>query len=494
MAINNDRNLLEQQILSNSGLKGKELENLKTRLATLSEQQLQVELSKSLSGNNKGEWYTGIMLEHNESVIMRNNHDQTTYTDDNGNEISELKDGDEVLERTIKSTDDKGNVFETTVTYSGGRPLTQTKSKNGNTTETTTYKYNDDADVPYVTVSTKKADQSKIMTNVLEIDENGNFDNEDFIDRQTTSIDGITTHIYTENNCVIEQQVKQNGKKINTIYKGDSIEDYDNKKLHRVYQRTELKGEVHEVAYDGNGNTRTVVQNGESPSAIAKKFGVKESSLRRLNPARGKNAITQVGADIVVPGEYNADARLMTSRKGKLGAMQDFANDEVQRTAERLYSSTIQEVTLDKDYKDAYSYARALLAADGVKNPSNQQINNKANEILVANGNIKFKKGTKVQIATKIADSKFVQDLSNNGFKPTRENAIFYNRFNALNSQQQQNVVNVIKYCRNQKITDPNKIKARILETFPEINLFDSGKVIPMNSSFGTPAFQRKNL
>lgn len=153
----------------------------------------------------------------------------------------------------------------------------------------------------------------------------------------------------------------------------------------------------------------------------------------------------------------------------------------------------INETTLDKDYKDAYSYARALLAADGVKNPSNQQVNNKANEILVANGNIKFKKGTKVQIAAKAPDSKFVQDLSNNGFKPTRENAIFYNRFNALNPSQQQNVLSVIKYCRSQKITDPNKIKARILETFPEINLFDSGKLIPMNSSFGTPAFQRKN-
>lgn len=493
MAINNDRSLLSQQILSNSGLKGKELENLKARLATLSEQQLKSELSKSLSGKNKGEWYTGVILEHSESVVMRNNHDQTTYTDDNGNEITELKDGDDVVERTIKLTYDKGNVLETTVTFSGGRPLTQTKTKNGNITETTTYKYNDDVDVPFVTVETKKADQSKVMTNVLEIDENGNFDNEDFIDRQTTSMDGTTTHIFTENNCVIEQKVKLNGKKVDTIYKGDSIEDYDNKKSHRVYQRTELKGEVHEVAYDGNGNTRTVVQNGESPSAIAKKFGVKESSLRKLNPARGKNAITQVGADIVVPGEYNADARVMTRRKSKQGAIQDFANDEVKRTAERLYSSMLQEVTLDKDYKNAYAYARALLVADGVSNPSNQQVNNKANEILVANSNIKFKKGTKIQIAAKAPDSKFVQDLSNNGFKPTRENAIFYNRFNALNPQQQQNILSVIKYCRSKKITDPNKIKAKILETFPDINLFDSGKLIPMNSSFGTPAFQRKN-
>ena len=492
MAINNDRNLLEQQILSNSGLKGKELENLKARLTTLSEQQLQAELSKSLSGNNKGEWYTGVMLEHNESVIMRNNHEQTTYTDDSGNEISELKDGDEVLERTIKSTDDKGNVFETIVTYSGGRPLTQTKSKNGNTIETTTYKYNDDADVSFVTVETKKADQSKVMTNVLEIDENGNFDNEDFIDRQTTSMDCTTTYIFTENNCVIEQQVKPNSKKVDTVYKGDSIEDYDNKKLNRVYQKTEQNGEIHEVEYDGNGNTRTVVQNGESPAAIAKKFGVKESSLRKLNPAKGENAITQVGADIVVPGEYDADAIVMKKRKSKLGAMQDFANDEVQRTAERLYSSTMQEVTLDKDYKDAYAYARALLAADGVKNPSNQQVNNKANEILVANGNIKFKKGTKVQITAKAPDSKFVQELSNNGFKPTRENAIFYNRFNALNPTQQQNVLSVIKYCKSQNITDPNQIKARILETFPDINLFDSGKTIPQ-SDLMTPAYQRKN-
>ena len=272
VAIENNRSLLEQQILSNSGLKGKELETLKARLATLSEQQLHAELSMSLSGNNKGEWYTGITLEHSESVVIKRNHETTTFTDENGNEISELRDGNKVFERTIKSTDDKGNVYITTVTFQSGKPLTQTKTKNGNTIETTTYRYNNDAEVQFVTVETKKADKSKVMTNVLEVDENGNFESEDFIDRQTT-VDGTTTHIFTENNCIIEQQVKPNGKKVDTLYKGDSIEDYDNKKLHRVYQRTELNGEVHEVAYDGNGNTRTVVQNGESPSAIAKNSG-----------------------------------------------------------------------------------------------------------------------------------------------------------------------------------------------------------------------------
>lgn len=491
VAIDNNRSLLEQQILSNSGLKGKDLENLKARLAALSDQELQAKLSKSISGDSKAEWYTGVMLEHNESVVMKDNHDKTTYTDDNGSEISELKDGDDVLERTIKSTDDKGNVYETTVTFSAGRPLTQTKTKNGNTTETSTYRYDDESRVPHVTLQTEKSDKSKVITNVLEIDENGNFNNEDFIDRKTTAVDGTTTHIFTENNCVIEHQVKPDGKQVDTVYKGDSIEDYDNKKLNRVYQRTDSNGEIHEVAYDGNGNTRTVVQNGESPSSIAKKFGVKESSLYKLNPSKGQNAITQVGADVVIPGEYNADSRVMKTRKTKQEAKQAYANDETQRVSDRLYSAKIQEVTLNRDYKNAYAYAKALLSSNGVKNPTNEQINNKANEILLANGNIQFKKGAKVKIAVK-NESKFAKELSNNGFKPTKDNAIFYNRFNSLNPSQQQNVLSVIKYCRSQNITETNKIKAKILETYPDINLFDSGKSIPTNSA-ATSAFQRKN-
>lgn len=422
MAINNDRNLLEQQILSNSGLKGKELENLRARLATLSEQQLQAELSKSLSGNNKGEWYTGIMLEHNESVIMRYNHDQTSYTDDNGNEISELKDGDEVLERTIKSTDDKGNVFETTVTFSGGRPLTQTKTKNGNTTETTTYKYNDDADVSFVTVETKKADQSKVMTNVLEIDENGNFDNEDFIDRQTTSMDGTTTHIFTENNSVIEQQVKPNGKKIDTIYKGDSIEDYDNKKLHRVYQRTELKGEVHEVSYDGSGHTIINTNAGDGWERVAHRFGTTEGELKGLNP---KVKDLKAGQYILVNGEHDADSK---------GVVQT------------------QSVNVAKNIANRAEYKR--------------QLQSKISEGL---------------------DERNARELSNNGFKPDRENLIFYEKFKQLNPSQQQNVLSVIKYCKSQNIKDSNKIKAKIFEMYPDINMFDSGKTLQVPvSSYNT--------
>ena len=441
MAINNDRNLLEQQILSNSGLKGKELENLKARLATLSEQQLQAELSKSLSGNNKGEWYTGVMLEHNESVVMRNNHDQTTYTDDNGNEISELKDGDEVLERTIKSTDDKGNVFKITVTFSGGRPLTQIKSKNGNTTETTTYKYNDDADIPFVTVETKKADQSKVTTNVLEVDVNGNYDNEDFIDRETTLLDGTEIFVTKENGRLTENVKKIGKPEVTTVYNGDNIQDLDSKKLNRLKQN--------EVYYDGKGNTYVQVNAGETAQIMADRINKKRTAgqpqvtaqqIIELNPNLVKkngefvlqkldNGVKGLG-EVKVPGEFDANSPFIRTRQ------------------------------------------------------SIQKANNLANQA-------EYDK----QVAKKVTektDTKVATELANNGFKPTRENAIFYNRFNALNPTQQQNVLSVIKYCKSQKITDPNKIKARILETFPEINLFDSGKTVPLTNS-STPTFQRKN-
>ena len=441
MAINNDRNLLEQQILSNSGLKGKELENLKARLATLSEQQLQAELSKSLSGNNKGEWYTGVMLEHNESVVMRNNHDQTTYTDDNGNEISELKDGDEVLERTIKSTDDKGNVFKITVTFSGGRPLTQIKSKNGNTTETTTYKYNDDADIPFVTVETKKADQSKVTTNVLEVDVNGNYDNEDFIDRETTLLDGTEIFVTKENGRLTENVKKIGKPEVTTVYNGDNIQDLDSKKLNRLKQN--------EVYYDGKGNTYVQVNAGETAQIMADRINKKRTAgqpqvtaqqIIELNPNLVKkngefvlqkldNGVKGLG-EVKVPGEFDANSPFIRTRQ------------------------------------------------------SIQKANNLANQAEIDK-----------QIATKVTentDKKFAAELANNGFKPTRENAIFYNKFNALNPTQQHNVLSVIKYCKNQKITDPNKIKARILDSFPEINLFDSGKTIPQTDN-NVPAFQKKN-
>ena len=51
MALDNNLNLINQ-IVTASGLRGKDLEALNTRLSKMSEAELQRELSKALSGNN----------------------------------------------------------------------------------------------------------------------------------------------------------------------------------------------------------------------------------------------------------------------------------------------------------------------------------------------------------------------------------------------------------------------------------------------------------
>lgn len=79
-------------------------------------------------------------------------------------------------------------------------------------------------------------------------------------------------------------------------------------------------------------------------------------------------------------------------------------------------------------------------------------------------------------------------------FEPSKENHVFYSRFNQLSADEQRNALNIIKYCKSQNITDADKIKAEILKFYPEINLFDSGKSLPMYSmNDRTPHWQRQD-
>lgn len=202
------------ELCAGSGLSGSALEDLRARLQQLSKEELQAELVKSLCGDNQNNWLMGLQLETSQSSVILSNHDKSTFIDPQGREITEFKDGDQVLERIIKSTDSNGNVFETLITFSSGKPLSLVKSKNGNKIESTTFTYFDETQDhgQFVTLETNKSDNSKVITNVLEVDQEGNTNPEDFIDRQTISLDGTKTYVYTENNCVVEAKTKPDGK------------------------------------------------------------------------------------------------------------------------------------------------------------------------------------------------------------------------------------------------------------------------------------------
>lgn len=451
--------------------------------------------------SNKPDENKGISVERSSTTKTSDNlssEGKEVTTDENGNTITTIKDGDDIIEQTISSTDEKGNNIETVVNYQDGKPIKQTKKKNGNIDTVTTYKYHDASEenkLAYVTLETTKADNTKVITTALETDKDGNVDQEDFLDRTTISKDGTVTSIYIQDGNLLEQKVKFDGKKVTTMYNGKDLKNYDANKLHRLVQETEEKGIKRYALYDGKGNTKTTVQNGESPALIAQKFKVKENTLRRLNPKKGKDAITQVGADILIPGEFNADSYPMRVRKSKEESINKYNKFETRRLTKEINSGEVQNIKLAKSYNNVYEFAKDKLLKSGVKNPDNNQINEEANKLILLNGEkFSYKAGKTVKIAKSLTESKPAQELTKYGFKASAGNRIFFQKFNNLNSQQKQNVLSAIQYCKSQKITNPSDIKAKVLETLG-INLFDSNKTVPMvaDNNYGVMAYQRNS-
>ena len=451
--------------------------------------------------SNKSDENKGISVEKSSTTETSDNlpsEGKEVTTDENGNTITTIKDGDDIIEQTISSTDEKGNNIETVVNYQDGKPIKQTKKKNGNIDTVTAYKYHDASEenkLAYVTLETTKADNTKVITTALETDKYGNVDQEDFISRKTISRDGTETTVIIGSEYIKEEKLKFDGKKVTTLYKGTNLADFDSHKLHRVVQETEVDGIKRYAEYDGKGNTKTTVQFGETPSKIAKKFNVKEQALMRLNPQKGKNAITQVGADILIPGEFNADSYPMRVRKSKAESINKYNQFESKRLINEINSGEVKNVKLAKSYNNVYEFAKDRLLKSGVKNPDNNQINEEANKLILLNGkDFSYKTGKTVKIAKSLTESKPAQELTKYGFKASAENRIFFQKFNNLNSQQKQNVLSAIQYCKSQKITNPSDIKAKVLETLG-INLFDSNKTVPMvaDNNYGVMAYQRNS-
>lgn len=440
----------------------------------------------------------GIAIEHGGTTTATKEPEKEIITDENGNEVAVVKNGDEIVEATLSQTDSNGNKLETVVSYENGKPVKQIKKQNGNVSSVTKFTYNEPTEnMPFqsVTVETIDGGKNKIITTALETDEYGNVDQEDFIRRKTISKDGTETTVIIGSECIKEEKLKFDGKKVATLYNGTNLADFDNHKLHRIAQETEIGGVKRYAEYDGKGNTKTTVQNGESPALIAQKFNVKEQALMRLNPQKGKNAITQVGADILIPGEFNADSYPMRVRKSKAESLNKYSQFEARRLAKEINSGEVQNIKLAKSYNNVYEFAKDKLLKSRVKNPDNNQINEEANKLILLNGEkFSYKAGKTVKIAKSLTNSKQASELTKYGFQASAENRIFFKKFNTLNPQQKQNVLSAIQYCKSQKITNPSDIKAKVLETLG-INLFDSDKTVPMvaNNNYGVMAYQRNS-
>lgn len=137
-----------------------------------------------------------------------------------------------------------------------------------------------------------------------------------------------------------------------------------NSNMRRIASKKVVNGKEYNLTYDGNGNTTgIIVQNGESPAAIAKKFGCTEQELRELNKdvLKGKKYF-DVGSEIKIPRELEADNKALQGRKSAAEAKAEYARDEQIRAQKRA-----QAAARDKAYREQLGLTDYKGAGDKVQ-------------------------------------------------------------------------------------------------------------------------------
>ena len=144
------------------------------------------------------------------------------------------------------------------------------------------------------------------------------------INKTTTRVrkgDVILTEHINDNGRIADREYHEEGYTEKTTDDNGNpttnICNLDNKKLG---QEKTVGDQKYQATYDGQGNTTgIIVQNRESLSDLANKFGCSEEALKELN---GKESFA-VGDEIKVPREIEADSPALQNRKDAQGAKQD---------------------------------------------------------------------------------------------------------------------------------------------------------------------------
>lgn len=332
-----------------------------------------------------------IIIEYNDDKTETiNSENQTSTIQSNDGKITEeYNSARELTKKTVKENE----TDSTTTEYSGvdkdGNPIptketvisdenkttTTTTFENGKKTEVETSKNNGEI------VTTTTLDENEKPKTEVETQGAYTVINREYVDgeaRVTSRIDnkGLdtqkdSTYEYTKDGFVIENSTELGGaKKSITITKDNVLISKDiveidkstrieknnkggytenitegstvtqnelNSEMNRLSQTKQVGTKQYQLAYDGTGNTTgIIVQNGESPAVIAKKFGVPLDKLLEANADKlnGKKYFA-VGEEIKIPREMEADEKVLQGRKDAQGAKAEYAQEQARIQAER---------------------------------------------------------------------------------------------------------------------------------------------------------------
>ena len=461
-------------------------------------------------------------FEHAENTDASQATETTETIIEHGNEVIVKKKGDELVEKVIKEKIPNSEELKTiTITYSKGKPFTKKVQSGDEVLETSLYTSETlENGEEVVAIKTMNGDGKSVEQTIAKnVDENGDYTDEDFEYRKTLYLEddvtgsnikvkaGSVKEVGKTKNGLVETVSDSTGEHVvSTQYNGGSVTKYDEDKLYFKRQEVADKGKITNSAeYDGKGNTYVTIRNGDGAGTITKYFNdyIKKHGLdksrqfttaefEKLNKKALSTTGLQVGKKALVPTQYNANAPILTKRGTTQQAMNKYAQFAFEQTKERLASSTITETTLSKTYSSYVELAREQLTVQGIHNPSNEQVNNRANELMALNtknGKLTaLKKGAKFSVVSNQASASDVGKLKSAGLNPTFDNNAFYKKFNSLSSQDRQKVMNIISACKGMKNVD--KVKAIVYEN-TGINLYDTNLTV---NEYGTTSAVGMNM
>lgn len=285
-----------------------------------------------------------------EVVIFKDGHIEEYYP--NGQKISEVVSGNKKIKTTEMNgavtsevvTDNEGEeneIISTTTTLHGQK---QTVINNKGDKTITTINYNGD----------KKTDSTIVgenSTSVITYDSEGN-------PAKEVETSGITekTYLYQNDKKVLQSVIENKGlegKETTKVYDSEggytqtkevgngkiiTVVDKDGNVTSNV-KKEKINDQDANLQLDKDGNIPgVIIQNGESPVAIAKKFGCSVDELLQLNAdqlkGKGKNQYFVVGSEIKLPGSVSIEKfnKVSKGRKPAEIVKQEYArNAEIRR-------------------------------------------------------------------------------------------------------------------------------------------------------------------
>jgi len=281
-----------------------------------------------------------------EVVTFKDGHTEEYYP--NGQKISEVVQGNkktkttelngEVTSEVVTENEGEENEIISTTSTVNGKKQTVINNKSDKTT--TTINYNGD----------KKSDATIVgenSTSVITYDSDGN-------PAKEVETSGTTekTYIYQNGQKVLQFVIENKGlegKETTKAYDNEGgytqAKEVGNGKITTVVDKEgnvtsnvkteKVNGQEVSLQLDKDGNIPgVIVQNGEIPAAIAKKFGCSVDELMRLNAdqlkGKGKNQYFEVGSEIKLPNTVGIEkfAKAQEGRKPAEVAKAEFQRDE----------------------------------------------------------------------------------------------------------------------------------------------------------------------